>query len=94
MLAYDGLEYGGPLSILPQVGEIEPSDEVKKLMCLEFATRNTDNLDPINYAKEMYEWVKGNAQPPSLDGPKWDNNSSEVKYTYDLTGCRNDTTND
>lgn len=46
----------------------------------------SNQLNPLEFAKEIYAWVKGETSiPPS--GDKWDIKSNEVKYSYDLTGC-------
>lgn len=61
-------------------------DQMMKLNCLEFATRNTSFIDPLQIAKEMYDWVKANSDMAQPNGEKW-NETNEVKYSYDLTGC-------
>lgn len=71
--------------ITPSEGITTPPDEIIKLNCLQMAI-DYKACDAIAYAKEMYEWVK----EPKAE--KWTINSDEVKYSYDLTGCRTDKT--
>lgn len=62
-----------------------PPDEVIKLQLLQMAI-DSGNIAPLDFAKEMYEWVKANSDRAQPNGEKW-NETNEVKYSYDLTGC-------
>lgn len=59
-----------------------PPDEIIKLQLLQMAI-DSRNINPLEFAKEMYEWVKAGSQ----HAEKWNSQTGESKYTYDLTGC-------
>jgi hypothetical protein len=41
------------------------SDEEIRLRCLDYATRNTNFIDPLQIAKDMYDWVKQDSKTAS-----------------------------
>lgn len=41
------------------------SDQEIRLRCMDYATRDTNNIDPLLSAKEMYEWVMGQKEKAS-----------------------------
>lgn len=60
-----------------------PPDEVIKLQLLQMAI-DSRSVDPLGFAKEMYEWVKEVDLRESIVGESWKEYGN--KYTTDLTG--------